>query len=467
MDGSVSFKEMAIEKRKHEPGWTNAYGGRALSPVPGKKAKEAPNADILNKAAAEIRDMSEAPDEPPIQPTASRLFIMAELMGIKIEETCNEQALHMNVIADSMNKVIFLNSPAYRKFRDEMAERCKGILHVNYPEMFDPYEYQTDKKYVALQVAETIMSDVFRKFDANYRMPYDSKKFSLPDLMADLTITLQKDFPDVTMTFDEVMILSMVQYLSECLCEVMAVRDTELDEVLRISRRRGEGEWRKEEAVDEIKTEKVLRSVESLREKEAEVSKPAVEEAPLDEEGLRAEVERLKEMLAEKEAALAESEQKVIRQRVLYEKARDERDELLETANESAVEHAELIALREFVYNHTSHDEKIDLDEESRTEIIGKIKEKKVCILGGTEKWIKRMKRMLPGWSFIGVDDNSIGAVGALERADYIYVYTDALKHAQYYRAMNIVKSKGKVLYYLGTSNIDECLRQFGTELNR
>ena len=87
MDGSVSFKEMAIEKRKHEPGWTNAYGSRTLSPVPGKKMKEAPNADILNKAAAEIRDMSEAPDEPPIQPTASRLFIMAELMGIEIEET--------------------------------------------------------------------------------------------------------------------------------------------------------------------------------------------------------------------------------------------------------------------------------------------------------------------------------------------------------------------------------------------
>ena len=212
---------------------------------------------------------------------------------------------------------------------------------------------------------------------------------------------------------------------------------------------------------------KVLRSVESPRAKEPEVVEKAVEETPLDEEGLRAEVERLRLQLAEKEAALAESEQKVIRQRVLYEKARDERDELVEKADESAVEHAELIALREFVYNHTSADENLDLNEESRTEILEKIKDKKVCILGGTEKWIKRMKRMLPGWSFIGVDDNSIGAVGALERADYIYIYTDALKHAQYYRAMNIVKSKGKVLYYLGSINIDECLRQFGSELNR
>ena len=466
MDGSVSFKEMAIEKRKHEPGWTNVLGERQLSPIPGKKNKDVPNADILNKAIAELRDMSEAPDEPPVQPTASRLFIMAELMGIEVDETCNEQALHMNVIADSMNKVTFLNSPEYRKFRNEMAERCRGILHVNYPEMFDPYEYQSDEKYIALQVAETIMSDVFKKFDTNFRMPYDSKKFSLPDLMADLTLTLQMDFPDVTMSFDEVLILAMVQYLSECLCEVMAVRDTELDEVLRFDRRKGEGEWSKEETSDEIKTEKVLKSVESLRTKEPEAVEKA-EEVLMDEEGLRAEVERLRSQLAEKEAALAESEQKVLRQRVLYERARDERDELVEKADEAAVEHTELIALREFVYGNANHNEDVDLDEENRTEIIGKIKEKKVTILGGTEKWIKRMKRILPGWNFIGVDDNSIGAVGALERADYIYVYTDALKHAQYYRAMNIVKSKGKVLYYLGSSNIDECLRQFGSELNR
>ena len=460
VDGEVSFKEMAIEKRKHEPGWTNAYGTRKLSPVPGKRNKEALNADVLNKAAAEIRDMSEAPDEPPIQPTASRLFIMAEMMGIEVDSTCNDQALHMNVIADSMNMFVFLNSPEYRKLRGEMVERSKGLLHVNYPEMFDPYEYQENERYIGLEVAESIMSDVFRKYDANYRMPYDSKKFSLPDLMADLTITLEKDFPDMEMTFEEVLILSMVQYLSECLCEVMAVRDTELDEVLKISRRRGEGEWSKKQATDEKTTEKVLQSVESLRAKEPEVTHP-IEEAPLGEEDLRAEVERLKGQLAEKEAALAESEQKVIRQRVLYEKARDERDGLLREADEAAVEHAELIALREFVYGNTSHDENADLDEASRDEIIEKIKEKKVTVLGGTEKWIKRMKRMLPSWSFISVDDNRIGAAGAMERADYIYVYTDALKHAQYYRAMNIVKSKGKVLYYLGSSNVDECLRQF------
>ena len=466
MDGSISFKDMVIEQRKHEPGWTNAYGERALSPAPGKHGKDGLNSDILNKAAAEIRDITDSPDEPPIQPSASRLLIMAELMGIRIDETCNEQAVHMNVLADSMNKVIFLNSPEYRKIRQELAERCKGVLRVNYPEMFDPYEYQTNERYIGLEVAECIMSDVFKKYDANYRMPYDSKKFSLPDLMADLTITLEKDFPGVRMTFDEVQILSMVQYLSECLCELMAVRDTELDEVLRISRRKGEGEWSKEQATDEKTTEKVLRSVESLRGKEPEVAEK-VEEIPLDEEGLREEVENLRQRLSEREAALAEAEQKVIRQRVLYEKARDEREELEEKVTEAAVEHTELIALREFVYGLKKEESEEDLDEDTKYQILEKIKDKKVAVLGGTERWIKRMKRLLPNWSFVGVEDDSLGGFNALERADVIYIYTNALQHKQYYRAMSLIEKKRKMLYYLGSSNVDECLRQFGKEVGR
>ena len=108
-----------------------------------------------------------------------------------------------------------------------------------------------------------------------------------------------------------------------------------------------------------------------------------------------------------------------------------------------------------------------DLDEQTREQIIDKIQEKRVAVLGGTERWIKRMKRLLPAWSFVSVDDGNRGSLLALERADYIYIYTDALKHSQYYRAMSIVKNKNKMLYYLGSSNVDECLRQFEKEMRR
>ena len=89
------------------------------------------------------------------------------------------------------------------------------------------------------------------------------------------------------------------------------------------------------------------------------------------------------------------------------------------------------------------------------------------AVLGGNEKWTRRMKRILPAWSFIGADDVSIGGFNALEREDFIYIYTSALKHQQYYRAMNLIRSTGKMLFYLGSNNIDECLKQFSRELCR
>ena len=59
------------------------------------------------------------------------------------------------------------------------------------------------------------------------------------------------------------------------------------------------------------------------------------------------------------------------------------------------------------------------------------MQDKKVAVLGGLERWVKRMKRMFPKWIFISVDD-SVGGVNALEGADYVYIYSNALQHKQY-----------------------------------
>ena len=477
LNGEMSFRDMTIEKRKHEPGWTNALGNRILSPVPGKKKKDIPNADILNEAVADLMDISNSPDEPPVQPAASRLFIMCGLMDIPIDATCTEQAVQMNDIADSMAKLTFLNSPEYRKLRGELVERMKGMLRVDYPEMFDPYDYQRDEHYYALQMAELVMGNVMGKYDANIRMPYGSRKFDLPQLMADMTITIHASFPDLKMSFNEGLMLAMVQYLSECLCELMSARDEELEDILGFHRKKEAGEWDRNEPEDEKDTvksnskntlaEKVMRSVENLRSRTEPGSDPAPPQEELDEAGLREEIERLEAQLEEKAAALAEAEQKLIRQRVLYEKAHEREQELDRKVDEQAVEHAELIALREFVYGLRNETEVEELDEQTREQIIEAIKDRKVAVLGGTERWTRRMKRLLPSWSFVSVEDNSIGGFHALERADIIYIYSSALKHSQYYRAMSLIRSSGKMLFYLKSTNTDESLQQFYRELCR
>ena len=67
------------------------------------------------------------------------------MMGIPVDETCNGAASDMNMIVDSMTKLMSLNSPEYRKVREEAVERAMGIIRAERPEMFDPYQYQENK----------------------------------------------------------------------------------------------------------------------------------------------------------------------------------------------------------------------------------------------------------------------------------------------------------------------------------
>ncbi|MBR7148218.1 MAG: hypothetical protein IKD13_05225 [Firmicutes bacterium] len=60
IDGKKSFKEMTIERRMHEPGWTNVYGERPLTPVPEKKRKDSSEkTEAINQAVTNIREISE------------------------------------------------------------------------------------------------------------------------------------------------------------------------------------------------------------------------------------------------------------------------------------------------------------------------------------------------------------------------------------------------------------------------
>ena len=182
---------------------------------------------------------------------------------------------------------------------------------------------------------------------------------------------------------------------------------------------------------------------------------------------LRTEVERLKEKLAEKEAALAESEQKVIRQRALYEQEKEQRQELEINLEKTATERRELIALREYVYSQQDESAPELPDEATQEEMIRNLQDKNVAVLGGTERWARRMKRLFPKWKFISVDDDSTGGFNALESASYIYMYTSAMKHKQYYRAMNMIRKENKMLFYLSGTNTAENVMRFHRDLCR
>lgn len=469
VDGQKSYGEAIIEERQHQAGWTNVYGNRTLSARPNRPSQEAVEhlGDDFRDAANYVRGMTDAPDEPPLQPTAARLFIMCELMRIPIEETCNLAAEHLNLATGSLLTLSFRNSPEYRQFWSELVERSKDFLAAELPEVFDPFLYQDDEKYLPLEIAERVLLSAFKKLVRNYRMPYDSKEFRLADLISDVNVTLNLDFPDYDPYFGDVLYLAMIEYLGECLCELMNARDCELEDILRFDRRFYKGEWSGVVSAErrDVKADKLLKTVEGMREDEPSPV-PIIEKPPETEEELRAKVDELQKALEEKELSLAEAEQKAILQRALYERESRKKAELERKVYDAGIEHSELIALREYVYSLRDESE-IELDEKTREELIKAVQDKNVAVLGGTERWIKRMRKLYPKWKFVSVEDDSQGAMLSLESADFIYIYTSALKHAQYYRAMDMIRRKGKMLFYLGSTNTNENVSRFYRDLVR
>ena len=466
-----SYGDYILELRQHEAGWVNASGRRPAFGHVGKGNQEQlllggedghPSHVGEDGRRAELDHAANVMNE--ILPVYSRLFIMCEMMRIPIEPTCNNIAAEMTETMSSVANLTFLTSPEYRRYRAEQIERGVEFYRAAYPEIADPYLYQTMPEYFALELGQAIMNSAFHKYDSNVRLPYDSKKFDLPELFSEVALSLHLTYPEVACNVNQMQLLAMIRYLSECLCELMATRDKELDEVLHFRGKRFQGEWETEAAKDEAEmSETLTRNVERMRpttlvpgstggpSEDVQTgvgSGETGEDIRLSQEQLHAQIEALKIQLAEREMQLAEAEQKIIRQRALYEKARDNERELERIVADREDEHTELIALREFVYGLRSED--VELDEADRERMVAELQGKKVAILGGHERWQKKMKRLFPGWTFISVDDDSIGSFNALAGADYIYVYTNALQHKQYYRAMNLIRREGKALFYLG-----------------
>ena len=121
----------------------------------------------------------------------------------------------------------------------------------------------------------------------------------------------------------------------------------------------------------------------------------------------------------------------------------------------------ELIALRDFAFkqdqqlNDNSLDKNIDLTE------INKVKG---LILGGSNKWALKMKDLLYNYKFISIDALNFDK-RLLDDVEIIFIYTDYLNHALYYKLMSFGKDK-KIVYLKSNINQDIVLKQIYDELS-
>lgn len=147
----------------------------------------------------------------------------------------------------------------------------------------------------------------------------------------------------------------------------------------------------------------------------------------------------------------------------LYNNAKKKLSEYESIEEKYRTEHDELIALREYVYNETEDD--IRISEKTKQEYIDSIKDRRIIIVGGHDHWTRQMKSLFPEWKFVNYKSTTTIDSNIAINAEYVFFFSDFIKHNVYYKFINIVRDKQIPFGYISSSNIEKCIKQMAEEI--
>ena len=118
---------------------------------------------------------------------------------------------------------------------------------------------------------------------------------------------------------------------------------------------------------------------------------------------------------------------------------------------------SELASLRDYVYNLTEDDSPSQtVSTDSMKEAISNLR---IVIIGGHSNWISKMKREFPGWTFIKPEASGSTDASIVDKADYVYFFTDTISHSRYYQFLNVIRERKIDFGYIHGVNIEKNIR--------
>ncbi len=169
-----------------------------------------------------------------------------------------------------------------------------------------------------------------------------------------------------------------------------------------------------------------------------------------DESVLIEEVDKLRRKVHKLESDNSSLRAGLAEKRMLEEEAKDIRKQLEASKRELAV-------LRNYVYKLTESDNPItDKTIESMRETIAGYR---IVIVGGHSNWLSKMKKEFPDWIFINPEASGSTDVSIVDKADYVYFFTDTISHSKYYQFMNVIRERKINFGYIHGVNIEKNIR--------
>jgi len=132
-------------------------------------------------------------------------------------------------------------------------------------------------------------------------------------------------------------------------------------------------------------------------------------------------------------------------------------DKLKKELELEQLKNKELNSLREFMF---SSDKQIEYKIIGTDDFnIDKLNKVRAIIIGGHERWQAELKEVLTNFKFIHTDMLNYD-VSILDSIDYIFICTNYINHAIYYKTIEYIKGKNIQLYYLNQQNKNIVLRK-------
>ena len=177
------------------------------------------------------------------------------------------------------------------------------------------------------------------------------------------------------------------------------------------------------------------------------------------------------EEILERQQALIQKNEKIERelsiQRGIYEEVKEQNRRLKKELAQLKNEHEELLALRDLFYGLETDEETFDEKSKTIDEMAEVLRKHAVTIIGGHENWVKKMRRLLPEWTYIAAGGGISSLEGPIASSERVYFYTDIMSHSMYNKFLKSAADHNTPYSFLHGTNIEKTLGTIYNELCR
>ena len=374
----------------------------------------------------------------------SRILCIAPIYGIKIGEDCN---VVYGILNQYSNKLSLSGGFSFDEAVGDSLKDCRKEIDER---------FNQKKLYFLDAKMSKFLGNVFQwlGYSPEYADWCDENDRAVEDRLAIVLSILKKTFPKSNREYsaEELTLYGMILHCASAI----TCNSSWLAETLRILAYGESGTFYYDEFPPMFHPEDVrvkagrpgnVKTESQIK----EYAKPAeTDGCRHDEPVLFEEVDKLRRKVHKLESDNSSLRASLAEKRKLEEESKDIRKQL-EASNR------ELAVLRNYVYNLTESDNPItDKTIESMKETIAGYR---IVIVGGHSNWLSKMKKEFPNWIFINPKASGSTDVSIVDKADYVYFFTDTISHSKYYQFMNVIRERKINFGYIHGVNIEKNIR--------